>query len=43
MNYVGQEGISEGFRLAQSERAVPGDSGADELCQPTSDCDSLVG
>jgi hypothetical protein len=24
MNNAGQEGISEGFRLAQSERAVPG-------------------
>jgi hypothetical protein len=28
MNNTGQEGISEGFRLAQSDRAVPGGDGA---------------
>jgi hypothetical protein len=28
MNNVGQERISEGFRLAQSERAIPGGAGA---------------
>ena len=28
MNNAGQEGISEGFHLAQSERAVPGGAGA---------------
>ena len=28
MNIAGQEGISEGFHLAQSERAVPGGAGA---------------
>jgi hypothetical protein len=28
MNNAGQEGISEGLRLAQSERAVPGGAGA---------------
>jgi len=28
MNNAGEEGISEGFRLAKSERAVPGGVGA---------------
>ena len=29
MNNAGEEGISEGIRLAQSERAVPGGVGAE--------------
>jgi hypothetical protein len=35
MNNVGEEGISEGFRLAKSERAVPGCVGAEGPCHPT--------
>ena len=31
MNNAGEEGISEGFRLAKSERAVPGGVGAEGL------------
>jgi len=34
MNIAGQEGISEGFRLAQSERAVPGGAGAKGFATP---------
>jgi hypothetical protein len=34
MNDAGQEGISEGFRLAQSERAVPGGAGATGSATP---------
>jgi hypothetical protein len=30
------EGISEGFRLAKSERAVPGGVGAEGSCRPAS-------
>ena len=36
MNNAGEEGISEGFRLAKSDRAVPGGVGAEGLCRPTS-------
>jgi hypothetical protein len=36
MNNVGEEGISEGFRLAKSERAVPGGVGAEGPCHPVS-------
>jgi hypothetical protein len=32
MNNVGEEGISEGFRLEKSKRAVPGGVGAEGLC-----------
>ena len=34
MNSTGQEGISEGFRLAKSERAVPGGDGAKGSATP---------
>ena len=34
MNNTGQEGISEGFRLAKSERAVPGGDGAKGSATP---------
>jgi hypothetical protein len=34
MNNAGQEGISEGFRLAQSERTVPGGAGAKGSATP---------
>jgi len=34
MNNAGKEGISEGFRLAQSERAVPGGAGAESSATP---------
>ena len=34
MNNVGQEGISEGFRLAQPERAVPEGAGATGSATP---------
>ena len=34
MNNAGEEGISEGFRLAKSERAVPGGVGAEGPCHP---------
>jgi hypothetical protein len=34
MNNVCEEGISEGFRLAKSERAVPGGVGAEGPCHP---------
>ena len=36
MNNAGQERISEGFRLAQSERAVPGGDGAKGSATPAS-------
>jgi len=36
MNNAGEEGISEGFRLAKSERAVPGGVGAEGPCHPVS-------
>ena len=35
MNHAGEEGISEGFCLAKSERAVPGGVGAEGPCHPT--------
>jgi hypothetical protein len=35
MDNAGEEGISEGFRLAKSERAVPGGVGAEGPCHPT--------
>ena len=35
MNNAGEEGISEGFRLAKSERAVPGGVGAEGPYHPT--------
>jgi hypothetical protein len=38
MNNAGQEGISEGFRLAQSERAVPGGAGAKGSATPPLFC-----
>ena len=34
MNNAGEEGISEGFRLAKSERAVPGGVGAEARYPP---------
>jgi len=34
MNNAGQEGISEGFHLTQSERAVPGGVGAKGSATP---------
>jgi hypothetical protein len=34
MNHAGEEGISEGFRLAKSERAVPGGVGAEGYATP---------
>jgi len=36
MDHAGQEAISEGFRLAQSERAVPGGAGATDYATPFS-------
>ena len=36
MNNAGEEGISEGFRLAKSERANSGGVGAEEACHPVS-------
>ena len=36
MNNAGQEGISEGFRLAQSERATPGGAGVQDCATPFS-------
>ena len=35
MNNAGEKGISEGFCLAKSERAVPGGVGAEGACHPT--------
>src|SRR5437773_1163657 len=45
MNNAGQEGISEGFRLAQSERAVPEGAGAKGSATPLPICsiDSVGG
>jgi len=45
MNNVGQEGISEGFRLAQFERAVPEGAGEKGFATPLPICsiDSVGG
>ena len=45
MNNAGQDGISEGFRLAQFERAVPGGVGGKGSATPPPICsiDSVGG